>query len=573
MPVTAARPRGNPDPGKPSIAGASLSQRGQSAKARSVTPLPFSPSNGWLTRYEGTWGVGVEHSDKGLSPQAFPSCGDRVNRFALGVLECNQDVYHLTCPNCACVTDSAFVRSGAVVRCPTCQHKYRIKGSHVERVVLTGPRTLDESDSVLRTDSVDIEPDEVAPVSIDDEGNVVGLSGLSELMRWSDAQGSKEKLNQRVQEEAKQPSAPPSAPPAAKPARKKPSKAKTKPGRSAQAATSRRPRGKARRKNNTQAYLIVGGLVLVLVGGGIAAVIAFGGGGQTQQETVAGGGEEVGGEQKPPEQPVDPPKGPGPGDPSSTTQVVTTPGYTLPRKPSPNPDPKFVASWIQADPTVPPADVPTVLTPGKAVLSEGWYVTTPPRGTADAVAEVGVELGEFVPVPKDEDTVVLTGSVVNRTEQTVLSGELHVMLLDSTGRVFAETYTPLLMLEAGQEHAVSLPIAKRYWDRSRGVRSGVTVTGWADEITPLPGVRLAAVGSGQSAAVRVSAKLDEGAKPMRGVMMLIKGLNDEGRAVCQYLVSEENLYVTPGEWLDVVVSTPMKPGQDVARWSALVQPR
>ena len=60
----------------------------------------------------------------------------------------------------------------------------------------------------------------------------------------------------------------------------------------------------------------------------------------------------------------------------------------------------------------------------------------------------------------------------------MLSGELHVMLLDSTGRVFAETYTPLVMIEPGGKQAIALPIATRHWKRSRGVRAGVVVTDW-----------------------------------------------------------------------------------------------
>ncbi|MGB0768203.1 MAG: hypothetical protein ACPGYV_10880, partial [Phycisphaeraceae bacterium] len=185
-------------------------------------------------------------------------------------------MYHLTCPTCQTVTDSPFVRSGAVVRCGACDAKYRIKTSHIEREVVTGPRTLDETDAVLRSDSVDIDPDEVAPVSIDDEGNVVGLSGLSELMRFSDsaadAASSQDKLKARAAEIAGDDNA---ALPVAKPATPKTSKTKASksgkakknkakagatPPESAPSASTGRERAQALRKKKKANTLILASL-------------------------------------------------------------------------------------------------------------------------------------------------------------------------------------------------------------------------------------------------------------------------------------------------------------------------
>jgi len=477
-------------------------------------------------------------------------------------------VYHLTCPTCKDVTDSPFVRSGAVVRCTACEHKYRIKSSHFEREVLTGPRTLDETDAVLRSDSVDIDPDEVAPVSIDDEGNVVGLSGLSELMRWSDAEGKgeaqKEKLKARAEEEAggalKE-----ARPVGTKAKSKSKSKSKSKPAR--EEMTGRERAQQRRRKKKTNTLMLASLSVLLVIGVGVVVMMLVGGPNKPED----GGAED----DTPPVVDNDPgpkPPDPGPDPPDPGPDRPDVDVFPLPKSPSPNPDMKFVAPWPTIDDTLPPEDVPTVLTPAKPITLEGWYVMSPPRGSADAVGVSNVELGELTPNTLGKNQTLLTGSVSNRTTRSVLSGELHVMLLDSTGRVFAETYTPLVMIEPGGKQAISLPIATRHWKRSRGVRAGVTVTDWADALSPMRGVQLDPVGRGRNASLRVSVQ-HNGDRSLRNVLILVHAEDAQGRSVARFLIDEKNLDIRPGQWLDLVVSTPLPEGRLGVTWSAVLQPR
>lgn len=457
------------------------------------------------------------------------------------------------------------MRGGAVVRCDSCQQKYRIKSAHIERVVLTGPRTLDETDSVLRSDSVDIEPDEVSPVSIDDDGNVVGLSGLSELMRWSDAEGSQDKLKARVDSDAAAAQQPLIAMAAKEPAQAK-----------LDESSLTRTRTRTRRKEKRKNLILLGGLLGAVVIAGIIIVIVVTSG---QPPKAAGGTKDGdaapnnGGTQTPNKNPGNSPK---PNDNRPDPDKGTDP--TIPEifpqndRPTPNDKPLFVAPWTDPDPDMVPVDVPTVLTIGKRVAYEGWYVMSPPRGFASSATEADLVLGELKPIPLVDGTTMLTGNVQNTSTKTVLNGELHVMILDSSGRVFAETYLPLVMMPPGSEQAVSLPIDSRYWDKSRGVRSDIRVTGWAEKITPMEGVNVDAAGQGEAAAVRVSVRHYD-RKTLKQAMILIKALDAQGKSFARYLVSEEDLDVSRGDWLDLVISTPLLQGEKAVSWSAEVHPQ
>ena len=94
--------------------------------------------------------------------------------------------YELTCPSCHAVTTSPFVRVGAVVICPRCQHKFRIADAQVKRRVAaangseassqetaSGPFTVEEEDGGTGEELVRRAAD----------GRVIGLSGLSEMMQ------------------------------------------------------------------------------------------------------------------------------------------------------------------------------------------------------------------------------------------------------------------------------------------------------------------------------------------------------------------------------------------------------
>lgn len=481
-------------------------------------------------------------------------------------------MYHLTCPSCQEKTRSPFIRNGAVVRCAACEYKYRIKSSHFERKVHTGPRTLNETDSVLRSDSVDIEPDEVAPVSIDDDGNVVGLSGLSELMRWSDDQTNVEsEASAKRTSTRSKPSRQLSEKPLPK-ARAAKSKNKNKPKAKAHRNSTRQGRRPSReraksikRAKKQKQYILLGGLGLLI---SIAAIVAsqflpVSSSSVSEKHSPEDGDQPVASldttKTNPGDQPFDQT-----GHPKPTNDLHL---FTTDRKPSPNPDRKFQAPWLFADSALPPLDVPTVLTPATEMTHEGWYVMNPPRGSAEAYGDSNVELGKLIVAPQSNGTTLLTGSVSNNAPQAVANAELHIMLLDSTGKVFAETYSPLAMIPPKSKQAVNLTIASRYWKRSRGVRAGVQVTQWADEIKPMPGVHLASTGAGPASTLRVSVK-HLGNKPMRGVKILFTANNSNGDPIASFLINEQNLYIPQNRWLDLVIAAPLPEGITAASWSA-----
>jgi len=446
-----------------------------------------------------------------------------------------------------------------VILCTSCQSKYRIKSSQIERVVLTGPRTLEETETVLRTDSVDIEPDEVTPVSIDDDGNVVGLSGLSELMRWSDKEGAREKL--RDQMDVHKPREAQALSEAVVP------NADSKPALETNVRRSSR-RLKKRRQQNTK-LLILGGLLMVVIGVGTFFLIQL-----TQQASETQEPADDGASAQKPEPPAIKPELPTvPSDPIVNKPVPIEPEtvYRFNDKPSLNPDPQFVPPWL-AEADTPPCDVPTVLTPGQAIEFEGWYVMSPPRGPADAVGDTDVQLGELLPSAEYNGNRLLSGTVQNRSASTLVQGEMHIMLLDSTGRVFAETFTPLIMIPPGGDHSLTLPIPTRWWDRARGVRAGAEAVQWSDGTKPLPDVRVAPLGTEEDTVVRVSVR-NPGEKPLRGVLILLEATDVRGKPIAQFVISEKNLDVQPERWLDLVVATPIRAGADTVRWSATVQPQ
>ncbi|MEM6504141.1 MAG: hypothetical protein AAF711_01600 [Planctomycetota bacterium] len=482
-------------------------------------------------------------------------------------------MYRLTCPSCQSVTESHFVRSGAIVRCAACDTKYRIKSAHFEREIKTGPRTLDETDTVLRSDSVDIDPDEAAPVSIDDEGNVVGLSGLSELMRWSDTQDSSQVTGVPQSEKSKRKAKSDAGLelPAAKPAKKKKSKAEKKPAAVASQPGTGRARAQAlKRKKQKNTMISVGSAI-----GGIAViavvVVLFLPRKNETAETPSDSG--TAGTDLVDNDAPGPVNNPKPDD--TTTPDAEKPDEVLVfsenYQPSPNPEIAFVAPWVEPDRSRPPTDVPTVLTPVTRLVHEDWYVMTPPRGAADASGTNNVDFGQVTASALDDRTTLLVGSVKNNTERTVEQGELHIMLLDSTGNVFAETYNPLAMVQPGAGQPIALTIPTRYWQRSRGVRAGVQVAAWSDPAEPLQGIALEPAGQGDTAALRVSVK-HEGERPLRSVIMILTATDPNGNAVGNYLVKENNLYVAKDQWLDLVVATPLPQGRQVAGWSAIVVP-
>ena len=474
-------------------------------------------------------------------------------------------MYHLTCPSCLDITDSPFVRSGAVVRCTKCEHKYRIKSSHFERTVHTGPRTLDETDTVLRSDSVDIDPEEMPPVSIDDEGNVVGLSGLSELMRVSDVADSDQDtdVSSTVHERAAKHSD--NALPSAKPA-------STKTKRDTAAGTGRARAQRLKKKKQQKTYLMIGGTGVVLI---VAVLVIVGMLSSGTPEVVDDKPEtDNPGDDKPVlvDKPTPQPNPEDPNDPKDPDELKDPRLFVDPNTPEPNPEIKFVAPWDNANRVDPPIDVPAMLTPARPQVHEGWYVMNPPRGTADATGVSNVEMGQLEETDLGDGTTLLSSTITNSSDQMVERGELHLMLLDGAGNVFAETYVPLAMIAPRSRQPIAVSIPTRYWKRSRGPRAAVMVQAWADPVEPIEDVRLQPAGQGGSSALRVSVKNNTD-KTLRGASILISAMSDEGKALANFFVEDESLYIRENQWLDLVLATPLHPNQKAAYWSVTVVPK
>ena len=89
-------------------------------------------------------------------------------------------LYELRCPSCGRTRASSFVRVGAMVACEACGHRYRIAEAHVRRRgAAPEPQPAQRSDALKVGDGGESD----ARQRLDAEGNVIGLSGLSEMMR------------------------------------------------------------------------------------------------------------------------------------------------------------------------------------------------------------------------------------------------------------------------------------------------------------------------------------------------------------------------------------------------------
>ncbi|XAL98130.1 hypothetical protein OT109_11030 [Phycisphaeraceae bacterium D3-23] len=433
----------------------------------------------------------------------------------------------------------------------------------------TGPKTLDELDPLLRGDSVDLDQVEVAeegpaaaPVSIDSDGNVVGLSGLSELMRQSDAAHAQAAAIARTRAED---SAPPPAGRVTRPA---------EPGRP---ASTPRPRRAKPKKKNSSAYLLVGALLLLFAGtiGGVAYILTR----PTTTDPIVQNGDGPG----------TPATGPGATDRADLFPDVPpdTPGTT------PDPDigdadpPPDDADWITSqggpednpdyayDPDAAPAeipkptDVPTVLTVAQPLVHEGWYILSPPRLNVDATGVSLVELSKLEPVTEDEAYAVLSGELLNRGVEAVVSGEAHVALLDSSGRVFAETYLPYAALVPGEAQEVRLSIPVRFWKRARDVRTRVVVFEEAEALDVLADVALQPAGMGDWSSVRVTVRNPHD-RWLRDALVVLWAEDVAGRVVARFRAPQEGIFVDPSGWLDIVVFVPLDDSAGPVSWHAQV---
>ena len=147
-------------------------KRGRSAACRRAAPHAGSASVHGRRRR-----VAIQTDSGPLHRQTV--CASAAGIIGWAVLDwCETGMYELTCPKCGHAVTSSFVRVGAVVTCERCGHRYRIGEQHIKRrFVATGQGGLSGRPS---GPTADAEP------RLDADGNVVGLSGLSDVMRRED---------------------------------------------------------------------------------------------------------------------------------------------------------------------------------------------------------------------------------------------------------------------------------------------------------------------------------------------------------------------------------------------------
>ncbi|MEX0652674.1 MAG: hypothetical protein WDZ31_02200 [Phycisphaeraceae bacterium] len=90
-------------------------------------------------------------------------------------------VYELKCPSCGQVVRSSFVRVGSVTDCTGCGHRYRIHASQVARKAPAA--AAGGAGQPLVPEAKELVTMAGARVHLDEAGNVIGLSGLSDMMR------------------------------------------------------------------------------------------------------------------------------------------------------------------------------------------------------------------------------------------------------------------------------------------------------------------------------------------------------------------------------------------------------
>lgn len=98
-------------------------------------------------------------------------------------------MYRLRCPHCGAAQDHAFVRPGAVTVCGRCHTIWRVQHDHVQRVAAANLPAEKPGPAVGTETAVPPPPprkrspgDSAAGASADDT-SIVGLSGLSDVMR------------------------------------------------------------------------------------------------------------------------------------------------------------------------------------------------------------------------------------------------------------------------------------------------------------------------------------------------------------------------------------------------------
>lgn len=461
------------------------------------------------------------------------------------------------------------------MRCEECDQKYRIKSSYFERELKTGPRTLDEADDVLRSDSVDIDPDEVSPVSIDDDGNVVGLSGLSELMRGFDekdakaGKDAKDKLKTRLQEEQ-------DLPPAATPASKSKKSGKRKSGSFKTNTTDRteaKPASKParRRKKKSNLPIVLAVSIALLVAVGLVVVIVTAPTGNDGSGSADAGNDP--GQTDPDLTGSDRPNPPGPDRTPPDNPDPVTPAPTLfafSEPPMSNPDPKFVEPWPSDTASPESQDFPARINQPIVIEHEGWYLMDPPR---ERDASTGVETVRFVDPEVSElagGKTLIVGKLLNSSEQNVVTGELHVMLLNADGKVFAETYSPIAVVEPRTYRPLALEIPTRHFAGTRQIRSEVLVSEWADKLKTIPVVNGDIQGQDTSTVVRITARNEGEERTIRTATIVVNALDTRKKPIRDFMLHSQRVNIKPGGLMDIVVATPLPEDRPAAEWNIRV---
>ena len=104
-------------------------------------------------------------------------------------------VYELKCPTCGHMVKMPFVRVGAMVSCDKCDHRYAIRDVHVKHKVQNqGVKPRPAEEPPKPEPEPEPEPIELSKQA-DADGTVIGLSGLSQMMRNDDGDTPRAAVN------------------------------------------------------------------------------------------------------------------------------------------------------------------------------------------------------------------------------------------------------------------------------------------------------------------------------------------------------------------------------------------
>ena len=116
---------------------------------------------------------------------------------------------------------------------------------------------------------------------------------------------------------------------------------------------------------------------------------------------------------------------------------------------------------------------------------------------------------------------------------------------------------------------MQLAIPLRHWGRARDVRTRVNVIEESRQLDELSDVSLKPAGADDWASARVSVH-NAGRRWLRDVVVLIWAQNAAGERVASFRSIQDDLYIEPDGWLDIVVRTPVAGDAGALTWHARV---